>query len=230
MGLRLTAFPDTPFPLGSAEHVQQHWISLFGGTPERVEEDVQTSTVRVLGTSQSLRMGILQNPSTVEIRYFGVPPPPGQGLPLYNTVSPPFRATCQNAWERLPVRSLQRLAFGAELAVPITAPADANAVLGRYLPNIEPDDITIDFSYQSNRRCQSRVEPELELNRLVRWGVGEVQGIRVDLSAATLGVFEHRYECHLTLDINTVPSRKPNSQKIPWLFAELVELAEEIMQ
>jgi hypothetical protein len=97
---------------------------------------------------------------------------------------------------------------------------------------------SFDFLYRVNRRRDSAVLPDLSINRLATWSVGqfvlEVQErvlgeVREDVEAPVART--ETYACILELDINTVPApeiRVLPGQELPRLFGELVDLGIEI--
>lgn len=230
--LRLTAFPSAPL----SQPIQDLWTNLFvGRRPDRVEENVQASTTIASGTIGALPMALVVNPITVEVQCLPVqatsgpvqtasPPSPG-----YEKTMEFFRDSAPPLCRRLP--PLRRLAFGAQLHLPIPNLGAGRETLDRYLPDVQFRDMEIrDFAFQVNRRRSSQVQSGLELNRLSRWSVQEIQTVAIGLNAAAVTTTVTGHVCHLALDINTAPEHEPEVELSTELFGELMGLGDEIVR
>ena len=231
--VRLTAFP-APGPQAASGVVilQQWWSKLFSEPFERLAQDAKNSRTQLRGTAGDAFIVLTHNPISFELRRLSSDP--GQGPLAPATVAP--YGDVVGEFQELAIRLLQldecpplrRLAFGAALLRPVTTRALGYETLGRYLPKVQLDPDSLDFSYHINRRRSSSLLPSLELNRLSKWSVVELQ----EMVLGSDGVVFHEqgeFACRVELDMNSVPSSAPLSMDLaPNLFGELVQLATEV--
>ena len=129
---------------------------------------------------------------------------------------------------------LVRLAFGAEMVLPVDNHVEGYHLLSSYLP-FEVDGVnSSDFRYQINRRRDSKMGiPDLKINRLSKWSILRVQA-QIGSPAAPTAVRQlpDLYACNLELDINTTPDFDGELQPddCSRIFNELIELGKEIAQ
>lgn len=126
-----------------------------------------------------------------------------------------------------------RLAFGTVL---VMRAADASAgykKIQHYMHSIKinPQEAS-DFFYQINRPRQSKICPDIRINRLSRWSVSLLGtlGVTVDpvASKATTSI-QRQHVCRLELDINTpVLNNTISSDDAYAVFKELVTCGDEI--
>ncbi len=139
--------------------------------------------------------------------------------PMTNHTLEPFLMTVKNWFSRCP--PAKRLAFGAILVRPTASIQTGYEEIQPYLTNVKmyPQDTT-NFFYQINRPKQSKVNPDITINRLNKWSV-RVRGDNVPESATTI--------CMLELDINTTPLYKTvTGSDADDIFSELVEQGRDI--
>jgi hypothetical protein len=137
--------------------------------------------------------------------------------------------------DRLPA-SVNRAAFGAIVLLPVADGEQGYRVISDYLPFDLDATQCSEFSYQINRRRESRTLRKTEVNRLSKWSVGKFTKHNFVMTAEGLaGVSAPAatsFSCRLELDINTVPS--PDTcvarDKLAPLTVELVGLASEIIR
>ena len=130
---------------------------------------------------------------------------------------------------------LTRLALGGMLIIPVNTREEGYELLNRYLRSTEVDPTSTDFLYRLNRPVQSRVIPDLKINRLSTWVVGKWV---VEVRAQPIGqigtgqgeqaVRSEKFACTLEFDVNTDPN--PAITELPReslseLFEELVSQA-----
>jgi hypothetical protein len=128
-----------------------------------------------------------------------------------------------------------RMAFGGVALLSVPDGVVGYQRVSDYLPFDVDKTTSSDFLYQINRRRESKILPEIQINRLMKWSVAFAvrQAITFDKdSLTTVGVpGPPESACRLELDINTVP--RPDytlpRDRLPALFAELVELGQEII-
>lgn len=136
---------------------------------------------------------------------------------------------------RLPT-PVNRVAFGAEVLLPVSDAEEGYRVISDYLPFDLDRTQCSDFSYQINRRRKSLAVEPLEVNRLTKWSVGKFTKHNFVLTGEGLAAIAEpestSFSCRLELDINTVPKADVNvaGDKLVPLTAELVGLASEIIR
>lgn len=131
--------------------------------------------------------------------------------------------------------ALHRIAFGAVLMMNVPSESDGHGILSNYLDFDIGAGISSDFLYQANRRTKSNTVPEVGLNRLTRWSVGQYVLHAITLSQDG-AAFEptrvrHHCSCRLELDINTVLEDPPNPihrEQLAALWMELVQRGTDI--
>ena len=133
-----------------------------------------------------------------------------------------------------------RVAFGANLVQPADNMRDAHKRLADYLTNVTIDlENSFDLSYQINRRRESKVIPQLQINRLSKWSVMTQEtgsfafqfGQNVVDTAFSAPVTQ-AFASGLELDINTIPADSlilPEA-KLFTLFGELLDLGKEVAE
>jgi hypothetical protein len=126
-----------------------------------------------------------------------------------------------------------RLAFGAVMALPVNGPQEAYKILSNYL-NFDLDPEASDFYYQINRRRPSKTLSDVQINRLMRWGVGVFRQGELTISfygSSTRETGPAHYFLRPDLDINTAPEARglPVSE-LGSLLDEMVQLSLEIIR
>jgi hypothetical protein len=133
---------------------------------------------------------------------------------------------------------IRRLAFAASLLVPVQTRKDGHELLNRFLPSVDLDPESSDFSYVINRRRASKSVTGLQINRLMKWACTafkfQLQGV-VGESVMDLGPkgIQKRFAAQLDLDINTVPEPTDlilPQDKLGKIWTELVGLGLEIAE
>jgi hypothetical protein len=231
--LRLTAFPD------SSENVsgEEWWQQTVGGP-----SDSQTKR-RPIGLQEVGPFGSGQLVLTVEPRKIDwrlVPTPLEGELPLEEGIPfiSEFSAELDRflrlmfRWLESGCPRLRRLAFGAELWLPVENPTAGLKRLEPLLRSVTIDPGgTRDFFYQINRPRPSLTDiPGLHINRLSKWSIAK---LAVGLISADqpfdMPILE-RYFCRLELDVNTEAEYTDTlpQDKLRAIFGELVDLGMEI--
>lgn len=136
--------------------------------------------------------------------------------------------------------SVSRLAYGANLLLPVKTLPEACQKLNSLLSAVEIDPKnTWDFLYRINKRRDSRCSVEgLQINRLATWSIVRITEVRVQISVGARRApqitqssdADDSNVCRLELDINTAPEfdRTIDKNIRPKLFEELINLGNEI--
>jgi hypothetical protein len=231
--LRLTAFP------GMVDNVpaEAWWEETVGQPADKVTRQ-RLGSIDVVGSASSGQLVLNVDPVRSEWRLL----PAEEGLSItgeivtlgsFSQIGESF-FSLMSRWLSSHPYEITRLAFGAELLLPVKDHASGYGRLALYLsPNVTVDpEISSDLLYQINRPRESQVDiPDLRINRLMKWSVGRLGRLVVLPNGQVVqlpGV--ERYFCHLVVDINTVDefAGPLPSDKLPVIFRELVDLGREI--
>jgi hypothetical protein len=118
-----------------------------------------------------------------------------------------------------------RLAAVSKHREPVASMADAVKHLKQVYPALPVADTDTDVSFQRSRPVQSAVQPNLQINHLVRWSTG--YGMEMIIQIGPDGVpnqmpsAQHVF-VEQFFDFNTQPVNHPDPAKIPSLCAELI--------
>lgn len=128
--------------------------------------------------------------------------------------------------------SIQRLAFGAVLTKSVNSLKEGYQLVSSYLP-FDLDEESSDFLYQINRPIKSKSIKtyDLSINRLSRWSVSLFTGFNIDpIRPEQYIARPPQFSIRLELDINTAAdfSVELNSEQLPQILRELIELGKEI--
>ncbi|MCI0464133.1 MAG: hypothetical protein L0Z62_44940 [Gemmataceae bacterium] len=249
VNLRLTAFPAE---VASPQELAKWpgWEATFGSPPPNSASKERGQEIREEGAFEGNWLSLTRNPARLDWRLKATlapdptwrlkatlaPDPTMEELPsvgAFVDALPPFQEAMLRWLAVAP--PLNRLAFGAVLALPVTEREAGYQTFSALLP-FQLDPVTSrDFMYQINRPRASTTPgvEQLEINRLSKWLVARFTFVKVNFTGAQ--VRAHRaedkgYQCRLELDINTPAERQealPNAV-YPGLFRELVGMACEI--
>ena len=128
---------------------------------------------------------------------------------------------------------VHRLALGFVLTQQAPILSEGLRQLSKYLPRLDLENQGgSDFVYQINKRRRSIHASHLQVNRVSKWQLEEVQSGTLTVSPSRSPNFETSERIlvsKLTLDINTAPdSNAFSNARIPGLFDELAGFACEI--
>ena len=231
-GLRLTAFPGVPSGISG----EAWWEEVVGQPPEQTTRQ-RSGEVQVVGLLGSGKLVLSIDLVRIDWRLLSVE----EGLTLSDSVASlgTFSQTIEeflslmSKWLDSREHEVNRLAFGAELLLPVENHSDGYRHLSSYLHsvNLDPEGSS-DFLYQINRsRVSQTGVSDLRINRLTKWSVGKLgrivllpNGHIMELAGA------ERYFCRLELDINTAQDFNGTlpRDKLVVVFQELVDLSKEI--
>ncbi len=127
---------------------------------------------------------------------------------------------------------MTRLAFAAELHIPVEDLRDGYDLLADKYLNVDLNGAASDFFYRINRpRKSSSGITGLDINRLSMWSVHKWEQNRVALPAKTVSFVKESYSLRVLLDINTSHHYHkvlPETLLVD-VFRELLEMAREIL-
>lgn len=232
--LRLTAFPAPSANISTPTW----WTELLGGPAETKVLRPSKGGELEEGPFEGGRLRLMTQLSRIDWALFPIPAK-AEGAEGFLTVGAflkildPFLRLMLRWFELQTCPSVQRLAFGAVLILPVENTVAGHRLLSAYLPiKLDPEDAS-DFGYQINRRRDSKSGiPGLRINRLSKWSVLSIQTIELSLgqSAARYYPGGEQFACRLELDINTIQEFQGefSREQLPGVFQELVDLGCEI--
>jgi hypothetical protein len=236
--LRLTAFPQSTFQLKDLDL----WSQVTGQPPAEKITRIRLGAQRELGP---ILGGILitdLQPNRIDwvLTSAEEREPTETGfstIAAFSELLPPFVELMIKWLNSSSCPSLQRLAFGAVLIIPIDTKDEGYHKLSTYLPGVQldPKD-SFDFLYQINRPRKSVSKTEgLFINRLSKWSVSKVQRLQLSVrptSDVLSSNIPPYFACRLEVDINTSQDFKgPLPQRLlPNIFQELADLARQIAE
>ena len=125
-----------------------------------------------------------------------------------------------------------RLALGGVLTRHAPDLLNGLKQLSKYLPRLDLENQGgPDFAFQINRRRTSIIAPHVQVNRLAKWQLDEIQGATFTVGPTRSPILETQRALvsKLTLDINTTLSSNAfAAASVPDLYNEFVVLAREI--
>ena len=132
-----------------------------------------------------------------------------------------------------PVGQVYRLALGATLVQQASDLSEGLKQLSKYLPRLDLENHGgSDFSYQINKPRRSPSAPHVQINRLSRWLLEEIQGGAFTIGPSQQPSFqasERTFVSKLILDINTAFGNNAIAiDRMPRIFEDLVHFSCEI--
>lgn len=230
---RLTAFlsPSTQI------REQDWWKKLTGDSPDRKTSEpkagIQQEEGRFKDEQTDGQLVLTIQPTRIDWQLVPLLDDPNSVVPAIGTFSESV-----NLFLKLMLRwlenspSIQRLAFGAVLNKPVNSSKEGYKQISSYL-SFDLDENSSDFLYQINRprKSTSTGISDLLINRLSKWSVSILAGFAFDPSKPEQYITRPpQFSVRLELDINTTPdfSIERNSESLPEIFQELVEMGKEI--
>lgn len=229
--LRLTGFPVDPIevPRGGG-----WWLELMGEEPER-HTYKKTMELQEVGQFANGQLVVEVNPLHFDWRFVLSEVEVLDEIPTLGSFTANLTAfvPLMQRWLKEKSPPLQRLAFGADLILPVLNKREGYLSLASFLP-VEIDlDNSNDFFYQINRKkpLAGGIE-NLHVNRLSKWMLIRFNvGVQQNQIAFEIPGLE-KYAVRLELDINTVAEFRGNlgRDSLPALFDELVRLGCDIAE
>ncbi len=228
--MRITVFP---IDIESVS-VSTLWDSLIREEPDEIHFQKGKIDAREAKFGNG-RMVLAKQTDRIDWRYLSSPDSDADRLqlPIIGKLEEELNTFTNwaNAWFASPdMISIKRLAFGAILLCPVSTVEKGNSVLGGFLPDMNLNNAR-DFNYQVNRRRNSKVDPEIEINRLCKWSVYSDRLVTVAMNPMQAPQFSNlRIASRLELDINTFQERTESlhSQSLSEMYKELVNMGLEI--
>lgn len=241
-GWQVESLRTTFFCSAQEENDPRLWERLVGGPAEvidiRPQQGVSTFTGRVDGIQLQVivavgRVDLNAQPALSVQLGLPVQPDPPVAFHLPDPEAALASLTrIATAWADSTASIITRLAFGAELTVPVDNLEEGYRGLGRYLPPLAAlyDSETTELLCQINRPRQSEVNPDLRINRVTSWSVQQLSSLELTLAPAGVQQIATTVTQHtqrLTLDISTDAQLGP-LEDASALLGELVAHASSI--
>ncbi len=237
---RLTAFSNSP-----AQIIEQNWWKeLTGNLPHKKVFECETGIHQeggVFKTEQiNSQLVLTIDPTRINWELFPIPNPYSLNPPIVGTFNNSVNCFLQFmlSWlKNLSNLSVKCLAFAVALIKPVNNLIDGYELLSNYLPSITIDNDSCDFFYQINRprKLLYLGANELVINRISKWNVSQwkVSNLLINSNPTQLiplPIEPDSFYVGLELDINTSADflGDLNSEKLPYIFQQLVELGQEI--
>lgn len=124
---------------------------------------------------------------------------------------------------------INRLAIGSLLFYPLPTQFETYKKLDEFIDEVDLKPEFEDFLFQINKKTQSQVITELEINRLEKWASMRIQAEQMD-NAQVINE-DTIHTCKLEIDVNTDANRTEEleDKSIENLFDELKRLGREIV-
>lgn len=145
-----------------------------------------------------------------------------------------FSELIRSFFSDAPLHGVKRVAFGTVVFNPHKEPKSALESLQRRIPEVRiPCGEADEFEYKISIPVLSKVEPDLQINRLFQAGLVQQVILNMDPHSGNMGVpVSHNYAEQITLDINNKP--KDNfiirHHKLKDFFSELVSIGDEMIE
>lgn len=221
--LRLTAFPASEIP---PHRVREWWQALVGREPGNVNEEPGKGFIQVQGEYQDSLIHIFSDKSRLDIRMvFSKPGRPTSNFPVFNAAISSFRDLTTRFLSRNDLPQMNRLALGVAVLKSAPGLQDCGEIIKEHLPfpgdyEIEP----VDFLYQFNRRRLSRTITGMNLNRLIKWSIQQVDLVTVLAQVRVPVRTTTSFAVQLELDINSALEHGNllQGQRVRPLFEEFI--------
>jgi hypothetical protein len=222
--MRLTVFPS----MKKGMEKLPGWEDLVGDPPDQITQQPKTDILEELGKFGKGSLSYRVIPGRVDWNYIpwisdkkmivGIPElgPFTEALKEFKPLMIKWLEQCD---------ALKRIAFGANIFLPVDSHENAYKFLDTHLKSVKIDPRTSDFHYQINRKRPSKtLDGQLMINRLSKWRAIKTQIRLQEVEAA------ESFACALEFDINNVPSEKTTIKKesLADVFCELIDLGIEI--
>ena len=112
---------------------------------------------------------------------------------------------------------IRRLALGADALKFLPGSEDCRSVLDACLPTVDMQRTEpVGFLFQVNRRCTSKTDPNLAVNRIAKWSVHQVRPVQGNM-----------YGIELEMDLNSDADHASQLGEPAALFEEFAHYAEK---
>ena len=129
---------------------------------------------------------------------------PTSNFPVFNAAISSFRDLATQFLSRNDLPQINRLALGAAVLKSAPGLQDCGEIIKEHLPFPDDYDIEpVDFLYQFNRRRLSRTITGMNVNRLIKWSIQQVDLVTVLAQVRVPVRTTTSFAVQLELDINS---------------------------
>lgn len=237
--LRCTVFHDPqPEPV-SAEQLASIWKDTTGEDVESVVQKPKEGVVLAEGSVTAGQLLLVGRRDGYDLRLqmsAQSPPQYARGTPTLGSlpeVCAQFKPLAHKFLGAGPIPPLARLAYGAEIHLPMSSKSQAYKQLSEYLPGVvrAPERLS-DFVYRCNRRADSKIMTDgTSVNRLATWKAVVYREVLVSLTQSESPRSQGgTFAVNLDLDINTPAERTDPlpAEQLEGIFDELVDMGDGI--
>ena len=233
--LRCTMFPclDQQFDISG------WWTELEGSPPEKQTSKPRVSLQAEEGPFRNGTLVLQRNPVGVDLRLQVLNKSPHNidGIPAIGRFAeecPAFLDLVKKLFDTKGFPSINRIAFGAVLNLPVEDCEEGLRQLAPYLKNVTIDPLNSgDFIYRINRWKSSDTGiSDLLINRLSTWNIPSYRTLTAMAGPDQSTMSEPLYACQLEIDINTSGKSKSAlpPEKLVALLDELVSMGTKIVE
>jgi len=236
LNLRLSVFIDSAIDLSA----YISWSTVFGALPDAQNSQPKIGLIEAAGELSDGQLVLRTLPGRADLVYqpkLLLDPLNAQQLDpqILVNVSENFTSQANLLLQKLksiPDIQITRLAFGAELLLPMPDKQSAYIALNDLLHSVDVDQNSSDFQYFINRKRNSNIVTNVEINRLSQWSALVSRNITFSQNVSSPQQLSETFACRLILDINTIPTERfyLPVDGLEALYAELVQLGEEIAE
>jgi len=234
--LRLSVFIDSAIDLS----VHISWSAVFGALPDTQNSQPKVGLIEAAGEFNDGQLVLRTSPGRADLVF-----QTNSLIDLSNVQQIDFQIldnildsfTCQanlllQKLKSIPDIQITRLAFGAELLLPMPDKQSSYVTLNDLLHSVDVDQNSSDFQYFINRKRNSNIVTNVEINRLSQWSALVSRKITFSQNISSLQQLSETFACRLILDINTIPTDQfyLSVNNLDALYLELVKLGEEIAE
>lgn len=223
--LRVTAFTSDAIP---ATRCEEWWKAVAGGVAESMTNKPALALYAAEGPIDDARLTLNIAPGRVDWILL----PDVQQLISGNSLGQ-FAGRDRRFSDRLsewlhhPQMTVQRVAYGAAVRLPVQNRTESYRILSSLLPNLKVDpDGSRDLLYQINRPRPSREIENLLINRLSKWA-----SVRLEAGVNSVKISSSDF-ARVEIDVNTDQNSQGNlatENGVFRLVSEFMELAREIV-
>lgn len=232
--LRATLFPEIPFS-GKGDDllpkIKGLVVNKITSQPQSLEQIIESTynQDKLILTVLPIKFDLILISS--ENQQSGIPATELLTLGGFSEAIKRFMVLTNTWLENLAVKDFNRVALGVEIVNKVKDRAEGYRLLSKLMPFEVNAEEYSEFNLQINKRKKYKfIERELNINRLIRWGVLKLNlGIQSVGDPKTTHAFPELNYGHIVMDINTVPYQgKFNNNQASVLINNFIELGLEI--
>lgn len=216
--LRISLFSDKAWD----DAVEKIYLDVFSIEPEEVSQKPAAGEATATGNWSSGRMLVKRILNRIDFVLQPVPGPDPE-LPLLSDIGSifPQLSSLVASWALRQAQDVNRVAVGCGAFLPADDTNESYRTLRDLIRVIKIDPERFhDFQFQVNLHLQSKVDPDLQLNRITNWTSMKMEAAFINQGASQL--IQSKYFSVCTAEVNTDAARTSPIQKniVPLLIDE----------